>query len=40
MFLLKKLKESNQLTIEIYLYGTSKNLVNDKEKIECNNIIK
>ena len=26
--------------IETYAYGTRKDLVNDKEKIKCNNIIK
>ena len=27
-------------SIEIYVYGTSKDLVSEKEDIECNNIIK
>ena len=27
-------------SIEIYTYGTSKNLVSDKDEIKCNNIIK
>ena len=27
-------------SIEIYAYGTSKDLVNKKEEIKCNNIIK
>ena len=27
-------------SIETYAYGTSKNLVNEKEEIKCNNIIK
>ena len=26
--------------IEIYGYGTNKNLLNEKEEIKCNNIIK
>ena len=26
--------------IETYVYGTSKDLVSEKEEIECNNIIK
>ena len=26
--------------IEIYAYGTSKDLVSDKKEIKCNNIIK
>ena len=26
--------------IETYAYGTSKNIVSDKEEIKCNNIIK
>ena len=27
-------------SIETYAYGTSKDLVSDKEEIKCNNIIK
>ena len=27
-------------SIETYTYGTSKNLVSDKDEIKCNNIIK
>ena len=27
-------------SIEIYAYGTSKDLVSEKEKIKCNNTIK
>ena len=27
-------------SIETYAYGTSKDLLNEKEKIKCNNIIK
>ena len=27
-------------SIETYAYGTSKDLVNEKEEIKCNNIIK
>ena len=49
MFLLKKLirlqssnddkrMQSNN-SIETYAYGTSKNLVSEKEVIKCNNII-
>ena len=27
-------------SIETYAYGTSKNLINEKEEIKCNSIIK
>ena len=27
-------------SIEIYVYGTSKNLVSEKEEIKCSNMIK
>ena len=50
MFLLNKLtrllqvqmtiKEPINHSIETYAYGTSKDLVNEKEEIKCNNIIK
>ena len=49
MFLLNKLtrllqvqmtiKEPINHSIETYAYGTSKDLVNEKEEIKCNNII-
>ena len=48
MFLLKKLKRlfcsnhgkrmQSMDSIETYAYGTSKDLVNEKEKINCNDI--
>ena len=35
------IKECNQLNlIETYVYGTSKDLVREKEQIKCSNIIK
>ena len=36
------IKECNQLidSIETYAYGTSKDLVSDKEETKCNKIIK
>ena len=50
MFLLKKLtrlfsvqmtiKECNQLFDKTFAYRTSKDQVNEKEEIKCNNIIK
>ena len=52
MFLLKKLIKKIALcsnndkgmqsieSIETYAYGTSKDLVSEKEEIKCNNIIK
>ena len=47
MFLLKKLIPLNDdkrmqsiVSIEIYAYGTSVDLVSEKEEIKCNNIIK
>ena len=30
----------SMVTIETYAYGTSKDLVSEKEEIKCNNIIK
>ena len=30
----------SMVTIETYVYGTSKDLVSEKEEIKCNNIIK
>ena len=27
-------------SIEMYVYGTSRDLINEKEEIKCNNIIK
>ena len=47
MFLLKKLIPLNDdkrmqsiVSIETYAYGTSVDLVSEKEEIKCNNIIK
>ena len=36
--MIKKMKSID--SVEIYVYGTNKDVVSEKEEIKCNNIIK